>query len=80
MQKYTLPDGQEVPMSVVYIAFLFPLFVMTVVTAFIIGPVLSLGLFAIMAITAGIVWLGSRNLFDSEPEDNDWFFDKFEQQ
>lgn len=62
MEKFVLPDGKEIPMSFIYISFLFPLFVMTLVVAFILGPVLSLGLFAIMGITGGIVWLGTRNL------------------
>lgn len=81
----TMPNGLEVdiPMGVFAFAVFFPLGIITIVTMFILGPALSLGLLGIMACTAGIVWLGSRGTDWMEPKkpvDNDWFFDKFDQQ
>lgn len=65
----TLPNGLEIPLPV-FIAVLFgPLVIMTIVVMFVIGPVLSLGLLAMMAIIAGIVWLGSRGTDWMEPLD-----------
>lgn len=66
-----LPDEVEIsPVALAVVLFL-PLSIMTIVTMFIIGPALSLGLVAIMAITAGIVWLGSRGTDWMEPLDDD---------
>lgn len=79
----TLPDELEISPVALGIVVFFPLTVITLITMFIIGPALSLGLLAIMAITTGIVWLGSRGtdwMEPKEPVDNDWFFDKFDQQ
>lgn len=70
-----LPDDFDIPTPVLALVLFFPLIVMTVVTMVIIGPVLSLGLLAIMATTAGIVWLGSRGTDWMQAEDQ---FDNYE--
>lgn len=63
MSKYEpviLHDGQEVPFLALVAVLVAPVTITTLVTMFIIGPALSLGLVGIMAVLSTYIYLSSR--------------------